>query len=140
MEIIILLPGSFVILYISFYCIKSILFYRSCMLSERSGEFVECEGIVSELIEEKKKAMHGELVSVSYPYYRTVHEGGELFYRSVVMRINVNIGQPVDLFFNKQKGLLWAKGDLPLLKKHIIKKLITICILSSVLVITVFLL
>jgi len=110
------------------------------MLLEMKGEFVECDGIISELTEEKKKAVRGELVSISYPYYRAVYEDKELVYHSVVRRINVCVGQSIDLLFNERTGLLWAKGDLPLLKKQIIKRFLTICTIVAVLAMTIFLL
>ena len=109
------------------------------MMSEKTGSFVECKGIVSELIEEKKKAMRGELVSISYPCYRTVYEDKELVYHSVVSRINVCVGQSVSLFFNKEKRFLWAKGDLILLRKQITKRILSICAILIMLVITLFL-
>jgi len=109
------------------------------MKSERTGSFVECKGVISELIEEKKKAMCGELVSISYPCYRIVYEDKELVYHSVVSRTNVCVGQSVSLFFNKEKKLLWAKGDLILLKKQITKRILSICAIVIVLAIILFL-
>jgi len=134
-----LLLGGFVIIYISYFCIKSLLFYCNCMTSERTGAFVECKGVISELIEEKKKAMCGELVSISYPCYRTVYEDKELVYHSVVSRINVCVGQSVSLFFNNKKRLLWAKGDLILLRNQITKRILSICAIVIMLAITLFL-
>jgi len=120
-----LILGGVVFIYVGAYCLKSFLFYRRCVAHERSGEYVERDGIVSVLHEEKKKAVQGVLVSVSYPGYNSEGgKAGELKYTSVVKRLNVNVGDKILLFHNKASGLIWADGDLILLKKQMFTRLL----------------
>ena len=136
MDLLTLLLGGFVVLYIGAYILKSFMFYRKCVIHEEAGNYIECEGYVSELLEEKKKAIQGALVFQSYPCYRAAYGGSELVYTSVIKRFNITVGDSVVLLYNEGSGVLWAKGDMPLLKKQILLRIFILCALVTALLLS----
>jgi hypothetical protein len=90
------------------------LFYK-IKATVAGGSYIKVEGSVVELIDEKKKAIDGEMVSLCYPRYATIGDK-ELSYVSFVKRRQTELGQAVTLCYEERTGLIWAQGDLELLK------------------------
>jgi len=129
-----------VLAYMGIYCIKSYVFYVRCNEAQKEGKIVEIKGKVKILYEEKKKALNGRVVTISNPLYTGFYNERELNYVSVVKRIESNIGDEVVLKYDEAKELLWAEGDLQLLKRQILIRFLVFFVLTVVLMISVFVL
>lgn len=132
MEILSLFMGSVVSLYIGVLTVKAFLFYRICSRYEKVGDYIKFDGEVTALHDEKKKAIKGKLVTVSFPRYTATIDEQEVNYLSVVKRLSVSIGGNVELYRNNNSGFVWAKGDINILKKDIAVRITMIIILAVV--------
>jgi hypothetical protein len=118
--------GSVVSLFIGILTIKSFLFYRICSRFENEGDYVKIDGKITKLHDESKKALQGELVTVSYPEYTASYDEQEINYISVVRRLNSKVGDEALLYRNNETGFTWAKDDMRILKKNILLRLFMI--------------
>ena len=134
-----LILSAVVVAYIGYYLFGSIVLYRKWAAAESRGGLTECDGEVFELLDERRGSHKGVSVNWCYPHYRAVVGGKELCYRSVVRRSGVTVSQPATLCCEERTGLLWAKGDIGLLKRQILYRaammigLVAVLILTSIL-------
>jgi len=110
--------------YIFIYSFKLYLFYRRCKQAELQGSYVECSGTVAELLEKKVRKVNGKTITISFPRYIAEYGGTTLNYISKVKTANTEVNNPVVLLYAESAGLIWAKDDLPLLKRQIIGRLL----------------
>jgi len=110
--------------YIFIYSFKLYLFYRRCKQAEQQGSYVECNGTVAELLEKKVRKINGQAITVAFPRYVAEYGDKTLDYISKVKTANTVVNSPVVLLYAESAGLIWAKDDLPLLKRQIIGKML----------------
>jgi len=118
--------GAVVILYLLAYSCKSFMFLAECKRAELSGNVKECDGEIADKIDEKRKAIGGEMVSICYPKYKASVGGGELYYQSNVRRRDVKVGQAATMCYDENKGIVWPKDDIPLIKKQVLIRLVIV--------------
>jgi len=110
--------------YIFIYSYKLYLFYRRCKQAELHGNYIEVGGTVAELLEKKVRNVNGKMVTISFPRYVAEHGDKTFGYISKVKTANTEVNSPVVLLYAESAGLIWAKDDLPLLRRQIIGKLL----------------
>ena len=110
--------------YIFIYSFKLYSFYRRCKNAELTGSCIECRGTVAELMEKKVRNVNGKMVTISFPRYVAEYGDKTLDYISKVKTANTEVNSPVVLLYAESAGLIWASGDLPLLKRQIIGRLL----------------
>jgi hypothetical protein len=93
------------------------------------------EGKVDSLVEETKKAFNGQLVILAYPMYKYELEGKSKYLQSIVKYRNINVGQSVALLYSKETGEVWAKNDIPLMKRQLIIRVSIILIVTLVMIV-----
>lgn|GEM_PF-6119927 len=115
--------------YIGYLLVKVCLYYRRCKEAEHSGDFVRFDGDVIEILEERKRAVHGKMIAVGYPHYKALYNGEELSYTSMVSRVDYIVGEKYELCYEPRTGVLWADGDLLLMKRKIVSNVRLVLIL-----------
>lgn len=121
--------------YIGFSLAKSAAFLRKCSAAESGGCFAELTGSVVELIDEKKSVLDGKAYSISYPRYVGSHMGKDIKYNSVVRR-QVSVGDSMTIRYDERSGFVWAKGDMELMKRQILVRVLILAALLALLTIT----
>jgi hypothetical protein len=119
-------------IYITAYCYKLYLYYAKCKYRESLGGYVEVCGVVLELHGAKRRKIKGATTTISFPRYVADYGGKKIDFISRVKRGWVNEGDTVVLMHYELDNVIWAKGDLPLLKRQIIGRLLVIFILLLV--------
>ncbi|MCL2840097.1 MAG: hypothetical protein FWE05_04925 [Defluviitaleaceae bacterium] len=110
--------------YVFIYSFKLYQFYRRCKQAELQGNYIECSGTVAELLEKKVRNVNGKMVTISFPRYIADYGETTLDYISKVKKANIEVNSSVVLLYAESAGLIWAKDDLPLLKRQIIGRLL----------------
>lgn len=74
-----------------------------------------------------------------YPIYECEIDGEKKKLSGLVRYLGERrevVGKQVNMFYDKETGELWSEEDLPLMKKQIIVRLITVLVLVALVIIT----
>lgn len=121
-----------VIVYAGLYVIKA--FTPLWRYNKLKDMVVEIPGKIVDLTNEEKKAFDGQMVITSYPLYECEINGKTRVIQSTVRYKNAFLGQDIILYYNKDSDELWAKNDLPLIKKQMMFRLGVLLIVTLLMI------
>lgn len=127
------LLAAVVIVYVGMYsykCLTPLLRYNKV-----KDALEPIEGKVDSLAEETKKAFNGELVTMSFPLYKYELEGKAKYLQSLVRYRNMSVGQSVQMLYSKETGEVWAKNDIPLIKRQLIIRVGIVLIITVAMIV-----
>ena len=128
--------GSIVLTYTVAYTIKRISPIIRFAHCKTDGEMQIVEGHIFEKIAEENKAFQGAMINVCLPKFEYVVSGEKRYYQSTVRYQNARIGQSEEIGFCERTGEAWVIKDIPLMKKDLAIRVITILAILIVLVLT----
>lgn len=120
-----LIMGGIVLAYTIAYAVKSIspiMRYQKC---EKEGEIKIVDGSIFQKNAEANKAFRGEMINLCLPKFEYEVKGKKRYYQSTVRYQNASVGQSNKIGYCERTGEAWVITDIPLMKKELTMRMIT---------------
>ena len=132
--------GGIVFLYTVVYGIKKLAPILRYSKLEKDGEIIMADGNVFEKVAEENKAFQGVMVNVCLPKFEYEIGGEKRYCQGTVRYHNASIGQLVRIGYCERTGEAWVIKDIPLMKKDLLVRMLTMIAILMLLVLTELLL
>lgn len=100
---------------------------------------IKVDGLLSSFYGEEVTKRKKEIITSFYPIYDCVIEGKKISLNGVVRYMGKGseaVGQKTVLLYDKETGEVWCEKDLPLMKKQIKVRVITVLALLILMIVT----
>lgn len=128
--------GGIVLLYTVVYGIKKLMPIMRYSRLEKLDEIITTDGNIFEKVAEENKAFQGAMVNLCLPKFEYEISGKKRYCQGTVRYRNASIGQSVKIGYCERTGEAWAIKDIPLMKKDLLIRVITMIAILMLLVIT----